>query len=659
MLGSLATMSTPMRPAAQVTFDEPHKSDPFFIGARPCSSGIHFRVWAPTAKSVEIVHDYGGAPILLNPESNGYFSAIAENLRVGNRYKFSIDGGEPYPDPASRYQPDGPHGSSEIVDPNAFPWSDSDTNWLGRRIENQVLYELHIGTFTSEGTFKSAIREFQRLCDLGITVLECMPVAEFAGDSGWGYDGVSLFAPYHRYGSPDDLRQMIDAAHQHGLAVILDVVYNHLGPEGNYLTKYSGDYFSKANTEWGNAINFDGPNSIPVREFFLANALHWIKDYHFDGLRLDATQSIHDDGTHGIHIVAAISEAVRRAAGNRQTILVAENEPQDSSLVRSTKQNGYGLDAVWNDDFHHSAVVALTGRREGYFGDHLGKPQEFISAAKYGYLYQGQYYGWQKSLRGTSSLNIPPTAFVTFLENHDQVANFGRSLHLRMISSPARYRAVTGLWLLSPGTPMFFQGQESGAETPFYYFAGHKGALAKAVRTGRRRFMLQFANQDTNEMAPFSQDPGAHDTFMASRIDPREIDRHPEIVKLHTDLLRLRREELTSEMGTSRRIDGAVLGESCFVLRYLDPCANDRLLVVNLGTGLDLPHIPEPLVAPPAGQQWKTKWSSESPQYGGVGASEPGRFGAWHVAGECTLFLEPVPLKGKFRPDEPKNGNFV
>jgi maltooligosyltrehalose trehalohydrolase len=325
-------------------------------------------------------------------------------------------------------------------------------------------------------------------------------------------------------------------------------------------------------------------------------------------------------------------------------------------LVFPVEQNGYGLDAVWNDDFHHSAVVALTGRREAYFSDHLGRPQEFISAAKYGYLYQGQYYAWQNQPRGTSSLGIAPKAFITFLENHDQVANFGLSLHLRLISSAARYRAMTALWLLSPGTPMFFQGQEYGAETPFYYFAGHTGDLAQSVSEGRSKFMLQFANHDTPEMRCCFKDPQDPDTFARSRLDPAEQSRHPEIVRLHTDLLELRRADPVLGAIPSASIDGAVLGESCFVLRYLTPTQDGRLLVVNLGTGIDLPHLAEPLVAPPAAHRWEVKWSSELPVYGGCGASAPGRFGAWHVPGESTQLLLPVRADSPFKPDPPKNG---
>jgi maltooligosyltrehalose trehalohydrolase len=627
------------------------------IGATPHSAGTSFRVWAPIAKAVTVIVEGRDAQFPLQPEPGGYFSGIARDIHAGNRYKFSLDDGEPFPDPASRYQPNGPHGASEVIDPTTYIWSPTEAGWPGISIDDQVLYEFHVGTFTPEGTFLAAISQFPRLRELGITAIECMPLAEFAGAVGWGYDGVSLFAPFHRYGTPDDLRRMIDAAHQNGLGVILDVVYNHLGPDGNYLGKYSLDYFSRFDTEWGNAINFDGEHSDPVRHFFLANAAHWICEYHFDGLRLDATQSIHDNGSHGVHILSEIRTKVRASAGNRKTIVVAENEPQDSRLIRPLEQHGYGLDGVWNDDFHHSAAVALTGRREGYFNDHLGRPQEFISAAKYGYLFQGQYYSWQHQPRGTSSLGLSPKAFITFLENHDQVANFGRSLHLRLISSAARYRAVTALWLLSPGTPMFFQGQEYGSNLPFYYFAGHSGDLAEAVCEGREKFMLQFANKDTPEMKAIFKNPKDPETFRESCLDPKEQSSHPEITMLHTDLLKLRRNDPVFRAHAGVSIDGAVLGEACFVLRYLTPTNNnDRLLVINLGTGIDLPHLPEPLVAPPAGHQWQVKWSSESPAYGGFGASAPGRFGAWHVPGESAQWLIPVPGNHPLPPDPPKTG---
>lgn len=628
-----------------------------FIGAKPCPEGTYFRVWAPIAQNVAVLIEGRNVRFPLKPEGRGYYSGTLVDVCVGDRYKFSLDEGEPFPDPASRYQPEGPHGPSEIVDPAAYSWSPSEASWQGVSLDGQVLYELHIGTFTPEGTFLGAIREFDRLRGIGITTIECMPLAEFAGSVGWGYDGVALFAPHHHYGTPDDLRCMVAAAHEHGLGVILDVVYNHLGPDGNYLAKYSDHYFSEQDTDWGTAIDFDGDKSLPVREFFLANAAHWIAEYHFDGLRLDATQSIYDDGSYGTHILAEIGNSVRTSAGGRQTIVLAENEPQNCCLVRPLDQNGYGLDAVLNDDFHHSAVVALTGRREAYFCGHLGRPQEFISAAKYGYLYQGQYYAWQNQSRGTSAFGIDPRAFITFLENHDQIANFGRSLRLRSLSSPARFRAMTALWLLGPGTPMFFQGQEYGAETPFHYFAGHTGELANAVSRGRRYFMLQFSNQDTPEMKGCFRHPEDPATFLRSRLDPSEQGRHPEIVQLHSDLLAIRRSDSVFRNRTGVAIDGAVLSEHCFVLRYLTPNRADRLLVVNLGTGVDLPQLPEPLVAPPAGCEWQVQWSSEWPVYGGVGSSAPGRFGVWHVPGECTMLLTPIHVDQPFTLDPPKSGN--
>jgi len=628
-----------------------------FIGARPCPEGTYFRVWAPIANRVDVVIERREMRLPLTAEVAGYFSGTLPNVSAGDRYKFSLDEGEAFPDPASRYQPEGPHGASEVVDPGGYEWSASDQSWSGVSLSGQVLYELHIGTFSPEGTFLSAVLEFPRLRALGITSIECMPLAEFAGNAGWGYDGVALFAPHHHYGTPDDLRSMIDSAHEHGLGVILDVVYNHLGPDGNYLSKFSDHYLSDQDTDWGNAINFDGEHCLPVREFFLANAAHWIAEYHFDGLRLDATQSIHDSSDSRAHILTEIGAEVRASAAGRLTIVLAENEPQDCSLIYPVEENGYGLDAVWNDDFHHSAVVALTGRREAYFCGHLGRPQEFISAAKYGYLYQGQYYSWQNHPRGTSAFGLDPKAFVTFLENHDQVANFGRSLRLRSLSSPARYRAMTALWLLSPGTPMFFQGQEYGSETPFHYFAGHTAELARAVSKGRQKFMLQFSNQDTPQMRACFRDPEDPEAFRQSRLDPSEQFRNPEIVKLHADLLTLRRSNPVFHDRAVATLDGAVLGQDCLVLRYLTPNREDRLLVVNLGTGVDLPNLPEPLVARLPGCDWQVTWSSEWPEYGGCGSSSPGRFGAWHVPGECTMLLTPIRLARPFAPDIPKSGN--
>ncbi|HEV3496357.1 MAG TPA: malto-oligosyltrehalose trehalohydrolase, partial [Actinomycetes bacterium] len=458
--------------------------------------GVHFRVWAPVRRKVEVV--FGEPPgddgiAELAPEGDGYFSGLVADAGAGTRYRFCLDGEDYlYPDPASRFQPEGPHGPSQVVDPWAYRWSDMD--WKGAALPGQVLYEMHIGTFTREGTWAAAERELPELAAVGITCLEVMPVADFPGRFGWGYDGVNLFAPTRLYGDPDDFRRFVDRAHQLGLAVILDVVYNHLGPDGNYLKAFAPAYFTnKYKTEWGEPINFDGPDSGPVRDYFASNAAYWIDEYHLDGLRLDATQNIYDDTPDPAkHILAEIGRRVRAAAGGRSTLIVNENEPQHPRLARPLDRGGIGLDALWNDDFHHSAMVALTGRNQAYYTDYLGTAQEFVSAVKYGYLYQGQWYSWQGKRRGQPGLDIAPAAFVTFIQNHDQIANSGRGLRAHQLTSPGRYRAMTALMLLAPGTPMLFQGQEFAASAPFLYFADHKPDLAKLVHRGRREFLSQF-----------------------------------------------------------------------------------------------------------------------------------------------------------------------
>ncbi|MBV9152759.1 MAG: malto-oligosyltrehalose trehalohydrolase, partial [Alphaproteobacteria bacterium] len=390
------------------------------IGAEPLTDGaVHFRVWAPRCRAIAVEID-GLPPASLSSEPGGYFSGQVRGARAGMRYRLRADGSDAWPDPASRFQPEGPHGSSEIIDPRTFRWSD--TGWQGRTREELVIYEMHVGTFTPEGSWQAAQRELPALAELGITCLEVMPVADFPGKFGWGYDGVDLFAPTRLYGRPDDFRAFVDRAHALGLAVILDVVYNHLGPDGNYLKQFSEAYFTdRYQNEWGEAVNFDGPDSGPVREFVLANVRHWIEEYHLDGLRLDATQQTFDSSDD--HILAAIVREVRQAGNGRSTVVIGENEPQQARLVRSPERGGYGLDALWNDDFHHSAMVALTGRREAYYSDYRGRPNEFVAAAKYGFLYQGQRYIWQKKPRGTPALDLPAEAFVVFLQNHDQIAN--------------------------------------------------------------------------------------------------------------------------------------------------------------------------------------------------------------------------------------------
>ena len=362
------------------------------------------------------------------------------------------------------------------------------------------------------------------------TVLEIMPVADFPGRFGWGYDGVFMFAPYWAYGSANDFRSFMDRAHSVGLGVILDVVYNHFGPDGNFLKSFSEDYFTtRYVNDWGEAINFDGPKAAPVREFFLANARYWIEEFHLDGLRLDATQQVFDSSES--NILGEISQEVRNAAKGRSTFVIAENEPQDTNLVRSSEHGGFEMDALWNDDFHHSAVVALTGRNEAYYTDYKGAPQEFLSSAKYGFLFQGQHYKWQKQGRGTPALDLAPSHFVTFIENHDQVANSASGKRLRLLSHPADYRAMTALFLLGPGTPMIFQGQEFGSTAPFLYFADHTPELSHRIQKGRTEFLAQFRSLDRKEGTPFISDPGSPSTFEHCKLDFGERVKNVEILR--------------------------------------------------------------------------------------------------------------------------------
>jgi maltooligosyltrehalose trehalohydrolase len=598
---------------------------------------VHFRVWAPNAERLDVViHDRASA---LTPQENGYFSGSVA-ARAGDRYGFRVNGGDRlFPDPASRYQPDGPHGLSQIIDPAAFRWTDA--GWPGVSLPGQVVYELHTGTFTRQGTWAAAADELTELADLGITIIEMMPVAEFEGRFGWGYDGVDLYAPSHLYGTPDDLRRFVDRAHAAGIGVILDVVYNHLGPVGNYLRAFAGGYFTdRYENEWGDAINFDGDEAGPVREFFVANAGYWIDEFHFDGLRLDATQQIFDRSPR--HVLAAIGARVREQAGPRATVIVAENEPQDSRLVRPVEQGGYGLDALWNDDFHHSAMVALTGRAEAYYSDTRGTSQELVSAAKYGFLFQGQYYRWQQQRRGAPALDVPPARFVVFLQNHDQVANSARGVRAHQMCSPSKWRAMTALFLLMPGTPMLFQGQEFSASAPFLYFADFEPELADAVRKGRAEFLDQFRSITDYRQRHNLDDPGDVATFTRCKLDFAERLTNDGAYALHRDLLRMRRD--TPAFRGQRRggVDGAVLAPSAFVLRYFaEEPGDSRLVLVNLGPDLRQGSFAEPLIAPPSGSDWHVQWTSEDPRYGGSGMPGLHGGGRWHIPAECAMVLAP------------------
>lgn len=608
----------------------------FSVGAEPDEDGgTHFRVWAPAARALAVVErrihtQHAGQSHALERQADGYFSGFVPGLRPGQLYSLRLDGDDTlYPDPASRYQPSGPHGPSQIVDPARYVWGDA--GFPGTPERGQVLYELHVGTFTREGTYAAAARELAELRQVGITTLELMPLAEFPGEFGWGYDGVDLWAPTHLYGDPDALRRFVDEAHQHGMSVILDVVYNHLGPDGCYLKTFSPDYFTdRHKNDWGAGINFDGENSQPVRTFFIENARYWMEEFHFDGLRLDATQNIVDLSER--HVIADITTAVRRAvkARKRRAFISAENEPQEVQLVTDPEHGGYGCDALWNDDFHHTARVALTGRREAYYNDYKGSPQELISALMWGYLYQGQHYFWQKKPRGQSALALGAHNFITYLENHDQLANSLDGLRLGQLAHPATLRALTTLWLLAPPTPMLFQGQEFGASAPFSYFADHPAELAALVRRGRHEFLAQFPSLVAPAPRERMQDPASRVTFESCKLDFGERKTHAPVYALYKDLLTLRRLDPAFQQQRSDLVRGAVLSEHACLLRFFCE-AGDRLIVVNLGQDLELRPAPEPLLAPPAASAWRHVCCSEDIKYGGAGFVPPNEDGIWRL----------------------------
>jgi maltooligosyltrehalose trehalohydrolase len=603
-------------------------------GSQLDPNGAYFRVWAIGRKKVSLVLGEQEHP--LTREKGDYFSGYVKGAQEGDLYRFLLDGRGPFPDPASRFQPRGPMEASQIVDSNHFHWTDQ--SWRGVTLEGQILYEMHVGSFTREGTWAAATERLSALADLGVTVLEVMPVADFAGEFGWGYDGVNLFAPTRVYGLPNDFRDFVNQAHALKLGVILDVVYNHVGPVGNFLPEFSEAYFrSDLGTDWGSAINFNGPHSSPVREFYISNAAYWIKEFHLDGLRLDATQNIYDHPDD--HILTAIGRACRKAAGGRNVILVGENEPQDIRLIRPESQNGFALDALWNDDFHHSAMVAATGKSDAYFTDYRGTAQEFVSAIKYGFLYQGQWYAWQKKRRGTPTFGTKPAAMVVFLQNHDQIANSARGLRLHQLTSAGVCRALTALILLAPSTPMLFQGQEFAASSPFLFFADHHQELAEMVRRGRTEFLSQWRSLALGEVR--YDDPCSRATFEKCKLNWCERDTHEEWLALHQDLIHLRKTDPVI-CRQDRNHDGAVLGRDAFVVRFFsEDRLQDRLLIVNLGSDLYFNPSPEPLLAPTENSIWTILWSSDSPKYGGNGTPSLDSDLNWIVPGRSAVVLAP------------------
>lgn len=508
------------------------------VGAEVTDQGnVRFRVWAPKAQTIalRIVSGKRTGTFPLYEEDKGFHSVDIEDVVDSDSYFYLLDGRPARPDPASRYQPEGVHGVSQVVDPRLFPWNDQ--GWAGISLEEYVIYELHVGTFTREGTFAAVIPFLDYLKELGITAVELMPVAQFPGNRNWGYDGVSPFAPQNSYGGPDGLKQLIDSSHAKGMAVILDVVYNHLGPEGNYLGEFGFYFTDKYRTPWGNAVNFDGPYSDQVRDFFIGNALYWINEFHLDALRLDAVHGIFDFSAR--HFLRELAEEVHRhrEALGREIYVIAESDLNDARTVSPPENGGYGLDAQWNDDFHHALHALLTGENRGYYQDfgrlgHLGK------AFSEGFVYTGEYSPYRKRRHGSPLKECFPARFIVFAQNHDQVGNRLRGDRLSATLPLGKLTLAAGTVLLSPYLPLLFMGEEYGERAPFQYFTSHTDpALIDAVRQGRREEFNSFA---WDEDAPDPQDEA---TFLGAKIDHglrREGD-HAVILRFYRRLLELRR----------------------------------------------------------------------------------------------------------------------
>ncbi|WP_181705202.1 malto-oligosyltrehalose trehalohydrolase [Chthonobacter rhizosphaerae] len=598
-------------------------------GSLLAGGGAAFRLFAPDHPSATVVVD--GRDTRLDPEGDGWFSGRVPDARAGSRYGFRLGAGpDLVPDVASRHQPDGPHGLSALLDHDAFPWTDA--GWTGVALDDAVILEIHIGTFTPDGTYRAAADKLPLLKEAGITVVELMPVNDFPGRFGWGYDGVGWFAPVAVYGEPDDLKAFVDRAHALGLAVILDVVYNHLGPDGQMHRRYAESHFSRRyENEWGDPLNFDDDGSAGMRALVVESAAAWIRDYHLDGLRFDATQQIFDASP--VHVVAEAAAACRIAAGGRELILVAENTPQDVAVIKPADAGGQALDGLWNEDFQRAARIAATGERDAYYSDLSGSAAELVAALRWGFLYHGQRSAWDKAPRGSWAFGTDLKRFVAFLENHDQVANSRTGDRLARIADRSLLRALTTLLLLSPQTPMLFQGQEFGSTRPFVFFCDHGGDLGQAVRAGRKGFLDQFPAV-RHDAIP---DPCAEATWRSCVLDWSERERNSAALALHRDLLALRRADPVFRRPLELAVSTPV--PDLALMRWFGD-DGDRLLVLNLGPGRTVETLPDPLSAPRPGRPWRMIFSSDDDVYDGRGAVPAlDADGVWWLPGRSAVVL--------------------
>jgi len=581
-------------------------------------NSVRFTVWAPrsTAPSVRLRTAAGNVdhPLRAVDGQRGVFTACVDGIGAGTRYSFVLEpGARALPDPASRWQPDGVHGASCVVDPSRYAWTDA--SWSGIRVEELVIYELHVGTFTPQGTFAAVIPRLADLRSLGVTAIEIMPVAQFPGDRNWGYDGVGLYAVQNSYGGPDGLRALVDAAHSVGLAVILDVVYNHVGPEGNYLDAFGPYFTEKYRTPWGRALNYDDAESDAVRRFVVDNALYWITEYHIDGLRLDAVHGIFDFSA--THLLEEIADAVHTQSAllGRSAVVIAESDLNDPRLVRGASEFGYGLDAQWSDDFHHAVHALITRESNGYYAD-FGSLEAVADALREPFVYDGRYSCYRRRTHGKPSRGVPRRRFVVAIQNHDQIGNRAAGERLASLLTLAQLRVAAALLLLSPYVPLIFMGEEFGETNPFLYFVSHGDErLVCAVREGRR---AEFASFGWGDDVPDPQDDA---TFTRSKLDWSKAarDPHNRVLALYRDLLALRRDEpLLQPDCASVSVSH---GHPGWITLLRTPVAgvtsyvNPLVAVFNCSDG-------ESCVPMPASDHgWHLRLSTDAPAYGGNGSA--------------------------------------
>ncbi len=583
------------------------------MGATVARDGVRFRVWAPKVASLSVRICGEPREIAMRSEDKGYFSGFVSDAGPGAQYFYVLNGDRQRPDPVSRSQPLGVNGPSEVVDPGLFEWEDED--WRGIPLKEMILYEIHTGTFTPEGTFEAVIPYLGYLKDdLGITAIELMPVAQFPGERNWGYDGTYLYSPQHSYGGSQGLKKLINASHRAGLAVVLDVVYNPLGPEGNYLANYGPYFTDRYLTPWGPAINYDGPESDEVRRFVTDNALHWIAEYHVDGFRIDAVHGIFDFSAR--HILRDIREVVHGQAKKlgRPVVVIAESDLNDVRVIDPPRRGGHGLDAQWNDDFHHCLHALLTGERGGYYQD-FGEFKQLAKALREGFVFTGQYSSYRRRRHGSPSRHLAPEKFVVFSQNHDQVGNRMRGERLSSMVPFEALKLAAGAVLLSPNIPLLFMGEEYGEKAPFQYFVSHSDpTLIEAVRKGRKEGFAGFPLQDK------MPDPQNEETFCRStlHLDLHQHENHQRLLDFYRTLIALRKKILRLSQPPRKGIEIGCLEQDQILLMHRTDGEERVTCMFNFKA--------HPTTVAPSmkGGGWEKVLDSSSERWGGPGTAAPG-----------------------------------